>query len=165
MLFYQSDNFFPRANPHTSPIPCLIFFHQSHLWSPCANPGTCGSPTTPKTCPQSCSKKRRPVCGTDGKTYHNGCHLALTKCSLPKNQKRQLRVKHNGSCGGKKQPRRCLSIRKCRHKKGGPVCASDGKTYPSKCHLRVVKCNIKRKRNFGIDSVPNLKHMGKCSVA
>ena len=123
--------------------------------------GKCGYPTTPKPCPTSCPNKRRPVCGTDDKTYRNGCYLARTKCSLPKNQKRQLRVKHKGTCGGRRKPKRCLSIRKCRHKKGGPVCGSDGKSYPSKCHLRVVKCNVKRRRNLSKIDV-TLKHMGPC---
>lgn len=122
--------------------------------------GACGSPTTRKPCPASCPNRSRPVCATNGKTYKNGCHLALEKCSLPKWEKRQLKVKYNGECGGKRRSRACLSINKCRRRKGGPVCGTNGKTYRSKCHLRVEKCKMKRRLH--LKRIPMLKHMGPC---
>ncbi|EDO48769.1 predicted protein, partial [Nematostella vectensis] len=102
--------------------------------------GACGNPTPRKSCPpRTCPKQDKPVCGSDGKTYRNGCELATAKCALPKGQKRQLTLKHRGPCGAPITAKPCMTKQKCRRKRD-PVCGSDGVTYRSKCHLRVAKC-------------------------
>ena len=45
-------------------------------------------------CPQECSYKRSPVCGSDGKTYNNECHLKVASCK----RKANVSVRHVGEC-------------------------------------------------------------------
>lgn len=62
----------------------------------------------------------QPVCGTDGKTYSNGCALA---CEARTNSK--LTLAHNGECDDK-----CICTREF-----DQICGSDGKTYNNPCSL------------------------------
>ena len=60
--------------------------------------GTCKPPQPPPTyCGMRCSMIRKPVCGSNGKTYGNKCLLDMAKCEAnPKNEK--LELKHEGPC-------------------------------------------------------------------
>ncbi|CAG9117447.1 unnamed protein product [Plutella xylostella] len=115
-------------------------------------------------CPASCPAAPAPVCSTAGRTYRNHCYLRKEACERRLN----LRVKHDGECvadpctgiscqAGAKcvvtfgQPE-CRCPRSCPRRK--PVCGSDGKEYPSACHLDKHAC----------DSQVNvtIKYHGKC---
>ncbi|KAJ0412411.1 hypothetical protein ATCC90586_005431 [Pythium insidiosum] len=85
-------------------------------------------------CPIACTADYSPICGSDGKTYSNECHLEVSKCNT---RSTTLKVDYEGEC--KSKPSRqcemgCIEIFQ-------PVCGSDGVTYPNKCHLEVANCN------------------------
>ena len=45
-------------------------------------------------CPRECPYQRSPVCGSDGKTYINDCHLKITSCR----RKANVSVRYAGEC-------------------------------------------------------------------
>ena len=64
------------------------------------NLGTGGKDSMPGTktknikCPERCQNTYQPVCGTDGKTYSNECHIRMeVGCN-----KRNIVIKHYGAC-------------------------------------------------------------------
>ncbi len=46
-------------------------------------------------CIRTCTQNYQPVCGSDSKTYSNGCEMNVKAC----NEKIELIVKHTGQCG------------------------------------------------------------------
>ncbi|XP_047478940.1 PI-actitoxin-Avd5a-like [Penaeus chinensis] len=54
------------------------------------------SATRTRDCPEACSRRCQPVCGTDGRTYNNPCLLERTRCS----HKVYVEIAHNGTCKG-----------------------------------------------------------------
>ena len=46
-------------------------------------------------CPSQCSFELDPVCGSDGRTYNNKCHLRVEACR----QGSKLKIIHKGWCG------------------------------------------------------------------
>lgn len=48
----------------------------------------------------------------------------------------------------------CRSLDECSQDKGQTVCGSDGRTYPSRCHLEVTACNNETSTYY--------KHTGNC---
>ena len=42
-----------------------------------------------------CSSIYSPVCGSDGKTYPNECHMGMISCR----ERRTITLKHDGNCG------------------------------------------------------------------
>ena len=56
-------------------------------------------------------------------------------------------VSSNASCV-------CKSLDECPQDKGHTVCGSDGRTYPSRCHLQVTACKNQTSVIY--------KHKGKC---
>ena len=103
-------------------------------------------------CPETCSFRYKPVCGSDRKNYRNSCVLRKTACK----QRKFLRVEHPGHC----RPDPCARIDCCcnaecrvnetNHAKCecnfactflyDPVCGSDGRTYGNACGLRSAAC-------------------------
>ncbi|KAM4737420.1 agrin isoform 3-T3 [Anableps anableps] len=99
-------------------------------------------------CPLSCDgKSDQTVCGSDGKDYRNECELHQHAC---KNQK-NIRVQYQGPCDPCKDSENSLNTI-CRVKAvtrqpqiygppescppgSEPLCASDGRTYPSECAM------------------------------
>lgn len=57
----------------------------------------------------SCPKVKRPVCGSDNRTYNNICHLKGRNCRLKRtakgNKHKKLTVKYCGACG---RGKRCV---------------------------------------------------------
>ncbi|KAG6440429.1 hypothetical protein O3G_MSEX001336 [Manduca sexta] len=116
-------------------------------------------------CPASCPPTAAPVCSTAGRTYRNHCYLRKEACERRLN----LRVKHDGECeagdpcAGVSCPvgARCVASygqpecrcpRSCQRRK--PVCGTDGKEYPSACHLDKHACD----NTLNI----SIKYHGKC---
>ena len=121
--------------------------------------GPCGTRTSIKPCPKKCSSKERPVCGSDKKTYKNGCFLALAKCGLPKKDRGSLRLEYNGPCGAPATPKPCPRWEDCKII-DKPVCGTDGKTYPNVCRLRVAMCHARRNKHKPI----KLRHRSACKT-
>ncbi|XP_063822042.1 agrin-like isoform X2 [Ostrinia nubilalis] len=116
-------------------------------------------------CPTTCPSSPSPVCSTAGRTYRNHCYLRKEACERRLN----LRVKHEGECeagdpcSGVACPpgarcivtssqAECRCPRSCQRRK--PVCGTDGKEYPSACHLDKQACE--NQHNITI------KYQGKC---
>lgn len=80
--------------------------------------GPCSSPTTPKPCPrwEDCKIVRKPVCGSDGKTYPNLCVFRITKCLARRNEQKPLKLKYKKACRKRKNKK---DKRKEKKKKGG----------------------------------------------
>ncbi|CAH2014046.1 unnamed protein product [Acanthoscelides obtectus] len=104
-----------------------------------------------------------PVCGTDGRTYRDACRLRKNACR--KRKQGRLEVAYEGHCQqscsriqcpmGKHclldqnlRPHCAACLRRCPNFPDGGtkrvVCAVDGKTYPSACHLRSAACTAGR---------------------
>ncbi|XP_072942741.1 agrin-like isoform X4 [Epargyreus clarus] len=116
-------------------------------------------------CPTSCPSSASPVCSTAGRTYRNHCYLRKEACERRLN----LRVKHEGECEAGDpctgvscpvgarcavtygQPE-CRCPRTCQRRK--PVCGTDGREYPSACHLDKHACD--NQLNVTI------RYLGKC---
>ncbi|XP_063375588.1 agrin-like isoform X6 [Cydia amplana] len=116
-------------------------------------------------CPVSCPSAAAAVCSTAGRTYRNHCYLRKEACERRLN----LRVKHDGECEagdpcvGVTCPTgsrcavnfgqaECRCPRSCQRRK--TVCGTDGKEYPSACHLDKHACD--NQLNITI------KYHGKC---
>jgi len=77
-----------------------------------------------------CNRDYSPVCGSDGKTYANGCNLDCENCQ----QTRGVTVASQGECPKEKVcPCRCT-------REWAPVCGTDGKTYATKCVMECRRC-------------------------
>lgn len=99
----------------------------------------CVASALPASC--ACARNLRPVCGSDGKTYHNKCLFLCEK----DNTNSELKVVKEGACE-EIDPCICTYDYK-------PVCGTDGTTYPNECSLGCAR-----------SSTPALavKHRGDC---
>ncbi|XP_068617897.1 serine protease inhibitor dipetalogastin-like [Battus philenor] len=80
--------------------------------------------------PCVCTRERRPVCGSDGRTYNNQCLLDCARSTNP-----DIRMVRVGSCSGTEGiGTNCI----CTYE-FSPVCGTDGVTYPNQCSLWCTK--------------------------
>ncbi|XP_039964981.1 agrin [Bactrocera tryoni] len=91
------------------------------------------------------SNRNDKLCGSDAKTYNNECELAHATCL------RGVNLAHIGPCTDLKAQSKDCGERCTRSDiESGPVCGSDGNTFPSMCdfkrrtcHMRVVPVSLK----------------------
>ncbi|VDK73629.1 unnamed protein product [Litomosoides sigmodontis] len=100
---------------------------------------------------EACDLQLNEVCASDGITYANECKMRLESCMTGK----FIYQKYGGVCDG------CTNIRcefyaicvsdetgsgscqcpdQCAYDKSGTICATDGITYRSECHMRQAAC-------------------------
>ncbi|XP_045116966.1 follistatin-like isoform X2 [Portunus trituberculatus] len=115
------------------------------------------------SCPESCplSQRRRHLCGTDQRTYSSPCHLKQASCLAGAVILRAYKgpCQEDATCNtvrcwrgqkcllqehtGQPQCTACGSLDSCLPS-SRPVCASDGKVYPSWCAFRHEACRSGR---------------------
>uniref|UniRef100_A0A915PPS5 Agrin n=1 Tax=Setaria digitata TaxID=48799 RepID=A0A915PPS5_9BILA len=100
---------------------------------------------------ETCDSQLNEVCASDGITYANECKMRLESCLSGK----FIYQKYSGICDG------CVNVRcefyaicvsdeagtgscqcptQCADDNSGMICATDGITYPSECHMRLAAC-------------------------
>jgi len=84
-------------------------------------------------CFQYCTFQWDPVCGSDGKTYGNGCELNRDRTC----NNQDLRQMSKGDCSARAQS--CSPSTMC-SLEVDPVCGSDGTTYGNACKLNRAWC-------------------------
>ncbi len=84
---------------------------------------------------EKCERGLRPVCASNGKTYSTSCALRRAAC-VDKNP--SLKEVHSGSCSWKKECPTCDDS--VTYPESERVCGTDGKWYPSRCHLQRRAC-------------------------
>ncbi|XP_056008873.1 LOW QUALITY PROTEIN: agrin-like [Ostrea edulis] len=105
-------------------------------------------------CVRSCPVVDQLVCGTDGSTYRNLCHLKKISCE----ERRRVNQEHAGKCLKANlckdlacpplqvcvtdpvtgQPR-CGCVQECEDRMS-PVCGTDGRQYSNRCMLELQAC-------------------------
>lgn len=94
-----------------------------------------------------CTLIYAPVCGSDGITYSNDCHL---KCA--QKQKVDLKPRHDGECNEDEEiEKSCICPMDY-----SPLCGSDGQTYGNECSFNCEKLSAK---------IPlEIVHVGECDL-
>ncbi|XP_072174629.1 agrin-like [Diadema setosum] len=101
-------------------------------------------------CPEICLEIFSPVCGSDGVDYPNECEMNVAACT----QRKNITIVFEGECDpcqtveyenaickldrNRRPMPSCDGL--CPGVPTGPVCGSDGDTYPSDCDLLRVAC-------------------------
>ncbi|XP_069828580.1 serine protease inhibitor dipetalogastin-like [Dendropsophus ebraccatus] len=94
----------------------------------------------------ACNRMRKPVCGTNGRTYSNECELCSHIMRMSKSEDK-IKIKYRQECtdeDGQLQDE-CHGFGNVCPRLYKPVCGSDAVTYPNKCSF----CNAK-KRNVDL---------------
>ncbi|TMW55257.1 hypothetical protein Poli38472_013148 [Pythium oligandrum] len=109
-------------------------------------------------CNMRCTNEMKPVCGSNGFTYDNECHLKLAKCADPDST---LSVVSSGECPTKDQVTATPKGDGCEvlcMDSFNPVCGSDGVTYSNECQLKQANCGKNLKSAITIAST------GECAT-
>ncbi|VBB29084.1 unnamed protein product [Acanthocheilonema viteae] len=100
---------------------------------------------------ESCDLQLNEVCASDGITYANECKMRLESCLTGK----FIYQKYSGVCDGCANVRcefyatcvsdetgsgSCQCPNQCTYDNSGTICATDGNTYRSECHMRQAAC-------------------------
>lgn len=123
-------------------------------------------------CDALCPMVFEPVCGSNGRTYSNECLMKVDACK----RRMEIWLMFRGECTSGKNPCHgvsCGSTRICVVDASHaahctcprsscdpilrPVCASDGRTYPSECHLLRHSCDDE-------NSHVTVSHVGECNT-
>jgi hypothetical protein len=130
---------------------------------PQSEPGTDEVDLTTVFCSLTCKLTPDQVCGTDGVTYMNDCHLLSSKCEHP-----ELEKASHGECAKSKRdivlnalevdaeglteaPEKCNPM--C-ERMYDPICGSDGITYANACLLEYAECRNPSVKPFGAGKCP-----------
>ncbi|OWZ18692.1 Kazal-type serine protease inhibitor [Phytophthora megakarya] len=115
-------------------------------------------------CSLTCKLTPDEVCGTDGVTYINDCHLLSSKCANP-----HLEKASNGACqninlnilevgeGVIAEAAMTAVPEKCNpmcERVYDPICGSDGVTYANSCLLEYAECRNPNVKPFGAGKCP-----------
>ncbi|XP_040569850.1 uncharacterized protein [Lepeophtheirus salmonis] len=105
-------------------------------------------------CPVFCSFTHEEVCGTDGTTYRNLCHLKYQSCQYPEDN---IKKASNGPCNSKDKLTDDSNVCpvKCPNDYS-PICGSNGLTYVNECQLKLANCNNQN------DSKIKISYYGSC---
>ncbi|KAG8193212.1 hypothetical protein JTE90_005560 [Oedothorax gibbosus] len=124
-------------------------------------------------CPPGCEPVMRPVCGSDGRTYHSDCDLARQSCLTH----REVRLAYRGECGerGACHKHTCHYGSICVVKSGyavcecptcteefEPVCGTDGISYTNVCKLKLEGCDQKSEIDVSYTGLCNGCENKKC---
>ncbi|XP_020299873.1 agrin-like isoform X1 [Pseudomyrmex gracilis] len=93
------------------------------------------------------STEVKKVCGSDGVTYDSECALKRASCV----NQTLITISYEDDCklcegmeckyGARCVAGECVCPEACPEASGEPVCASDGKTYPSECEMQRASCD------------------------
>ncbi|XP_054715534.1 agrin-like [Uloborus diversus] len=124
-------------------------------------------------CPSNCESVMRPVCASDGQTYHNECELQRNACLKQMN----VAVLYSGPCGHTgpchnylcafgaicvlKNNRPACDCPTCTEE-FDPVCGTDGMSYTNECKMKKEGCEQRKDINIAYIGLCNTCSRTEC---